>query len=59
VNDGRARGAGAGGGLLFLALLLFVGYLVLEAVAGVLRLLLGTAFLAVMLLLAFRVVRRR
>ena len=59
MSGDRVRGAGAGGGLLFLALLLFVGYLVLEAVVGVLRFLMGTAFLAVLVLLAFRVLRRR
>ncbi len=59
MSGDRVRGAGVGGGLLFLALLLFVGYLVLEAVVGVLRFLMGTAFLAVMVVLALRVLRRR
>jgi hypothetical protein len=53
------RGAGRGGGLLFLAVVLFVAYLAITAVAGVLRFVLGTAFLVVVALLALNVLRRR
>ncbi|MBA2576001.1 MAG: hypothetical protein H0V05_05070 [Euzebyaceae bacterium] len=53
------RGAGSGGGLLFLALTLFVAYLAVTAVAGVLRFLLGTALLVVVAALALSVLRRR
>ena len=52
-------GAGSGGGLLFLALTLFVAYLAVTAVAGVLRFLLGTALLVVVAALALSVLRRR
>lgn len=52
-------GAGRGGGLLFLAVLLFVAYLAFEAVAGVLRFVVTAAVLAIVVALAFRVLRRR
>jgi hypothetical protein len=53
------RGAGRGGGLLFLLVALFVAYLALEAVAGVVRIVLGTALLVLLGLLAVNVLRRR
>ena len=52
------KGAGPAGGLLFIAVLLFVAYLAISAVAGILRLLIGLAFLAVVILLLARVLRR-
>lgn len=53
------RGAGRGGGLLFLAVGIFVAYLVVTAVAGLVRFLLGGALLVVLVLLALNVLRRR
>jgi len=53
------RGAGRSGGLLFLAVALFVGYLVVTAVAGVIRLVLTIAIGVVVLALAASVLRRR
>lgn len=52
------RGAGRGGGLLFLAVGLFVAYLALEAITGLLRLVLGAALLLVLGLFAANVARR-
>lgn len=52
------RGAGRGGGLVFLVVALFVAYLAVEAVGGVVRLVLGGALLVVLGLLAWNVVRR-
>lgn len=52
------KGAGPAGGLLFAAVLLLVAYLTVTAVAGILRLLLGAAFLAVLVILVARVLRR-
>lgn len=52
-------GAGRGGGLLFLALVLLVAYLVVTAVGGLLRLALAVAVLPVVVLLARDVARRR
>ncbi len=52
-------GAGRSGGLLFLALVLLVAYLVVTAVAGLLRLALTVAILLVVALLARDVARRR
>ncbi len=52
------RGAGRSGGLLFLALGLFVLYLVVTAVAGVLKFVLGAALLVVLAFLAVNVFRR-
>lgn len=53
------RGAGRGGGLLFLALAAFVAYLSVAAVSGVLRLVLGAALIVVLAVLAVGVARRR
>ncbi|MBA2528402.1 MAG: hypothetical protein H0V19_00310 [Euzebyales bacterium] len=53
------RHAGRSGGLLFLAVLLFVTYLVVTAVAGLARFLLGGASLIVVVVLALNVLRRR
>ena len=53
------RGAGRSGGLLFLAVGLFVLYLVVTAVAGVLKFLLSAALVVVLVVLAVNVVRRR
>jgi hypothetical protein len=53
------RGAGSAGGLLFLALLLFLGYLLITAVAGVLQLILGAGFLIVVVVLGLSVLKRR
>jgi hypothetical protein len=55
----RAQGAGRGGGLLFLAVGLFLAYLVITTVAGVLKFLLGAALVVVLILLAINVLRRR
>ena len=53
------KGAGRSGGLLFLLIALFVGYLVVSTVAGVLKLVLGAAILLVIIGLAVNVLRRR
>jgi hypothetical protein len=53
------RGAGRGGGLLFLAVLLFVAYLAVDAVSGVIRLLIMGALLVVVVLFGLSVARRR
>lgn len=53
------KGAGRGGGLLFLALALFVAYLAVVALSGVLRLVLGAALAVVLALVALNVVSRR
>ncbi len=52
-------GAGRGGGLLFLAVLLFVAYLAYEAIVGALRFVVSAALLALVVALAVRVLRRR
>lgn len=52
-------GAGRGGGLLFLAVLLFVVYLVLTGVAGLLRWLAAVALLAAIVVFGVNVLRRR
>jgi hypothetical protein len=52
------RGAGRSGGLLFLALALFVGYLAIRAISGVVQLVIGAAFLVVLALFALNVARR-
>jgi len=52
-------GAGRGGGLLFLAVLLFVAYLAFEAIAGALRFVVSAAVLVLVVALALRVLRRR
>ncbi len=53
------RGAGAAGGLLFIAVLLVVGYLLVSAVAGVLKWLIGVALIIVVIAMVVRVVSRR
>ena len=53
------RGAGRSGGLLFLAVGLFVLYLVISAVAGVLKFILGVVLVVVLGALALNVLRRR
>ena len=53
------RGAGTGGGLLFLVVGLVVGYLVLTALAGLVRWVLGVALVVGLVILALRVVGRR
>jgi UDP-N-acetylmuramyl pentapeptide phosphotransferase/UDP-N-acetylglucosamine-1-phosphate transferase len=58
-EPGRLRGAGRGGGLLFLAVILFVAYLAVEAVSGVIRLLLMGALVLVVVGFAVTVARRR
>lgn len=52
------KGAGRGGGLLFLAVALFVAYLAVEALSGLLRIALGAALLVVLGALALSVLRR-
>ena len=52
------RDAGRSGGLLFLAVMLFVAYLAITALAGAARLVVGTALLVVVILLALNVFRR-
>ncbi|CAN5830804.1 hypothetical protein BH24ACT15_BH24ACT15_00440 [soil metagenome] len=44
---------------MFLALLLFLGYLLITAVAGVLQLILGAGFLIVVVVLGLSVLKRR
>ncbi len=53
------RGAGSAGGLLFLAVVLFLGYLVITVVAGVLKWLIGVALVVVVVALGIRVLTRR
>ncbi len=53
------RGAGRSGGLLFLAVCLFLLYLVIRVLAGVAKLVVGGALLVVLAALAVNVVRRR
>ena len=53
------RGAGRSGGLLFLAVVLFTAYLLVRAVAGILRLGLLIGIAAVLAYLALDVFRRR
>ena len=53
------RGAGRAGGLLFLAIGLFVAYLVISALAGLAKILLSIALVAVLAMLAVNVLRRR
>lgn len=53
------RGAGRGGGLLFLAVGVFVAYLGVTAVDGPARIVLGVVFAVVLGLLALNVLRRR
>ena len=53
------RGAGRSGGLLFLAVGLFVLYLVVSAVTGVLKFVLGVGIVVVLVAFAVSVFRRR
>ncbi len=53
------KGAGSAGGLLFLAVMLFLGYLLITAVAGLLKWLIGVALVVVVLVLGVRVLTRR
>ena len=53
------RGAGRSGGLLFLAVCLFVLYLIITAVAGVLKFVLTGLLVVVLVAFAFNVFRRR
>lgn len=53
------RGAGRAGGLLFLAVGLFVLYLVVTAVAGVMKVVIGAVLVVALLAFAVSVVRRR
>jgi hypothetical protein len=53
------RGAGRSGGLLFIAIGLFLLYLVITAVAGVLKFLLTAAIVVVLIALTLNVLRRR
>lgn len=53
------QGAGRAGGLLFLAIALFVAYLALGALTGFLRLLLGVGLIVTLAALGLNVVRRR
>lgn len=55
----EARGAGRGGGLLFLAVGMFVAYLAVSAVDGAARIVLLVVFAVVLGLLALNVLRRR
>ena len=52
------RGAGRSGGLLFLAVGLFVLYLIVTAVAGLLKFVLSAAVVVVLVALAINVLRR-
>ena len=53
------RGAGPSGGLLFVALLLFVGWLVASETAGLLRMLLIGLLVVVTVAVGVNVARRR
>ncbi|HUG86293.1 MAG TPA: hypothetical protein VMM13_17135 [Euzebya sp.] len=53
------RGAGNAGGLLFIAVMLVLGYLVISAVAGFLKWLIGVAFVVVIIAMIVRVLSRR
>ena len=53
------RGAGRSGGLLFLAVGLLVLYLVVTAVAGVVKFIISAVLLVVLALFAVNVFRRR
>ena len=53
------RGAGRGGGLLFLAVGVFVAYLAVTAVDGMARVILAVVCVVALGLLALNVVRRR
>lgn len=53
------RGAGVGGGLLFLAVAVFVAWLVVKVVVGFLQWVLGIALVVLLVAIAFNVLRRR
>ncbi len=53
------RGAGTSGGLLFLAVMLVIGYLLVSAVAGLLKWLIGVAFVVVIIAMGARIISRR
>lgn len=53
------RGAGKAGGLLFIVVVLFLGYLAITTLLGVLRWLVGAALLILVIGLALSVVNRR
>ncbi len=53
------RGAGRSGGLLFLGVGLFVLYLIVTAVAGILKFILAGALVVVLAAFAINVLRRR
>ena len=53
------RGAGRSGGLLFLAVGLFVLYMVISGVVGILKFIIGVALVVVLGALALNVLRRR
>lgn len=53
------RGAGNAGGLLFIAVMLVLAYLVISAVAGFLKWLIGVAFVVVIIAMIVRVLSRR
>lgn len=53
------RGAGSAGGLLFVAVLLFLAYLVVTTLAGILKWLIAALFILVVVGFAIRVVSRR
>jgi uncharacterized membrane protein YhaH (DUF805 family) len=53
------RGAGRSGGWLFLLVMLFVGYLAITALAGILRLLIGAAIVVVAVVFLTNVMSRR
>lgn len=55
----QPRGAGRGGGLLFLGVLVFVGYLAATGLEGRVRVVTLVALLAVVAVLTGRVLRRR
>ena len=53
------RGAGSAGGLLFIAVVLIIGYLLISAVAGLLKWLIGVAIVVVIVAMIARVLSRR
>ncbi|HUH07578.1 MAG TPA: hypothetical protein VML96_07200 [Egibacteraceae bacterium] len=55
----RASGAGRAGGLLFLAVLLLIAYLVIAAVAGLFKIIVALAAFIAISVLARNVLRRR
>lgn len=53
------RGAGSAGGLLFIVVLLVVGYLAITAIAGVLKWLIAVAIIIAIAAMIVRVLSRR